>query len=61
MKRNHGNQHVSLRRTLLAHLHSARRALAAHNPELAWLWLWNYRAAYTQAPASTRRRWRCGH
>jgi hypothetical protein len=60
MKRNHGNQHISPRRRLLDVLHLARELLHWGHLELARGRLTAYRNAYAQAPASTRRRWKCG-
>jgi hypothetical protein len=60
MKRNHGNQHVSLRRFLLGRLELARAWLGT-DPVYARLLLAQFWAHHAGAPASTRRRWRCGH
>lgn len=60
MARNHGNQHNSLRRFLLDRLAVARSALVWGDVFYAQLALAAYRAHYATAPASTRRRWKCG-
>lgn len=60
MTRAHGNQHASRRRTLLDILHGARGCLRAHLLNTARRALAEYREQYAQAPASTRRRWKCG-
>lgn len=57
----HGNQHNSRRSTLLALLATARDYLDLHNVKAAQGWLNLYRQCYATAPASTRRRWKCGH
>lgn len=55
-----GNQHSSRKGDLLGRLHAARIVLAAGYVNSAQYWLADYRLAYAQAPASTRRRWKCG-
>ena len=59
MTRNHGNQYVSLRRFLLDRLELARARLST-NPAYARLLLAQFWAHHAGAPASTRRRWKCG-
>jgi hypothetical protein len=59
-KRNTGNQHASRRRDLLGLLDAARFVLGRGNVLSARAYLITYRLAYALAPASTRRRWRCG-
>lgn len=61
MPRNHGNQYNSLKKTLMSLLYIARECLDLGDVNAARLALADYRAGYAQAPASTRRRWRCGH
>jgi hypothetical protein len=72
---NYGNQHQSLKLDLMRALRSARRYLcvahharkrgetdlAAHYVADARYSLALYRAKHDAAPASTRRRWACGH
>ena len=55
-----GNQHNSRKVDLLAFLATACDCLAAHDLAGAREWMGLYRYHYSQAPASTRRRWRCG-
>ena len=57
---NHGNQHASRKVGLMALLDLARTALRRGEVETAQSCLYVYRAGYAQAPASTRRPWRCG-
>ena len=57
----HGNQHRSRKVDLLALLDAARYALDVHGEvDNARLYLKLYHRQYALAPASTRRRWRCG-
>ena len=55
-----GNQHKSLRGDLLVILHTARGALKDGQFRLARAALDYFRRLHAQAPASTRRRWKCG-
>jgi hypothetical protein len=55
-----GNQYASRKRRLLTTLRAARSALASHRVDTAQWFLSIYHAAYAVAPASTRRRWKCG-
>lgn len=55
-----GNQHTGRRAGLLALLGVARAALADGEVEAARSCLLFYRMGHAQAPASTRRRWKCG-
>jgi hypothetical protein len=57
---NHGNQHSSRKRGLMALLDLGRMALHAGDIDAARSCLYVYRLGYAQAPISTRRRWRCG-
>lgn len=59
-ERNHGNQHASRYGLLTGLLHLARTALLRGEVDTARSCLYVYRIGYTQAPASTRRRWKCG-
>ena len=56
----HGNQHASRYGTLMGRLHNARQFLADGYLNLARINLEEWRREHAQAPASTRRRWRCG-
>ena len=60
MSQGHGNQHASRKRDLLAYLSTARIMLLGGRADLARKYLMFYRERYTKAPASSRRRWRCG-
>jgi len=55
-----GNQHSSLKQRLLFMLGVARLCLSAGEVEGARGALARYREVYAAAPASTRRRWKCG-
>ncbi len=55
-----GNQYESRRADLLDMLGTARKYLRAGLIENARHYLALYRTAYGLAPASTRRRWKCG-
>ena len=55
-----GTQHKSLRRYLVDLLAAAEGALRDGKTATARFLLCLYRAGYAQAPASTRRRWKCG-
>lgn len=70
-----GNQHASRKAELIRALHLVRYSLryaaqsralgfpdaALHHADDARYALMLYRAKYNTAPASTRRRWSCGH
>ena len=56
----HGNQYGSRKATLIQRLHNARVLLKAGIFSQARIFLEWYREDYAKAPASTRRRWRCG-
>lgn len=68
---NHGNQHASRKADLLTILNVARSRLRVaamthgkqreHLVSDARYALAMFRAKYNAAPASTRRRWACGH
>jgi hypothetical protein len=55
-----GNQHSSRRGDLLFALRLARVALKHGQLLAARAFLQVYRCKYATAPASTRRRWKCG-
>lgn len=55
-----GNQHYSRKVDLMDMLRRARDALRWHQLENARFYLSLFRTAHALAPASTRRRWRCG-
>jgi len=57
---NHGNQHASRKRDLWRLIHIAHDYLIQGNVRAACGVLDAYRRAYVRAPASTRRRWKCG-
>ena len=58
---NHGNQYVSRKRDLWKIVHWAHDHLIDGRIAAAQGILDVYRRAYALVPASTRRRWRCGH
>jgi len=60
LQRIYGNQYASRYGGLMSILFLARTALQRHDTECARYWLSVYRYRYAQAPASTRRRWKCG-
>ena len=55
-----GNQHNSRKMDLLSYLDIARDYLKEGDIDMARGWLRCFYLGYTKAPASTRRRWRCG-
>jgi hypothetical protein len=55
-----GNQHASRYGDLMYMLRIARSALLTGSVYAARWWLRRWREGYAQAPASTRRRWKCG-
>ena len=55
-----GNQHNSRKVDLWAYICTAHDHLIQGEWEAAQAWLAKYRREYAEAPASTRRRWRCG-
>ena len=55
-----GNQHRSTRASLLGLLRLARAALRVGVVDTARECLAAYHCGHDQAPASTRRRWKCG-
>lgn len=57
----HGNQHVSRKTRLLSLLRAARVYLWAGEVADARALLATFWRRHAKAPASTRRRWRCGH
>ena len=57
---NYGNQHASRYGALKRMLHLSRAWLQQGDVFLARSYLNLYRIGYEQAPASTRRRWKCG-
>jgi len=59
-KRNTGNQHASRKADLMLDLSIARRALEAHDLFWARKMLATWKREHAKAPASTRRRWKCG-
>jgi hypothetical protein len=60
MIRAYGNQRTGRRADLLAYLRAARYCLQRGMTDGARVVLGRYRAEYAEAPASTRRRWKCG-
>jgi hypothetical protein len=56
----YGNQHYSRKVDLMDTLGRARRALGWHMLEAARRDLAMFWREHAKAPASTRRRWRCG-
>lgn len=60
MSRATGNQYASRKRDLLRLIHAARELLREGSPTGARICMDEYRRRYSRAPASTRRRWRCG-
>jgi hypothetical protein len=56
----HGNQYASRYGDLMEMLQLARMYLAAGFVSEARFYLRQWREEHAQAPASTRRRWRCG-
>ena len=56
----HGNQHWSRKLRLLEFLQASRAALRRGEVVWARYMLETYRYNYAKAPASTRRRWKCG-
>jgi hypothetical protein len=57
---NHGNQHASRYGNLMRLLKLARGALGVGLFNTARMLLAQWRKEHAQAPASTRRRWKCG-
>lgn len=55
-----GNQYLSRKADLWAMIHTAHDLLIAGNVEGARYYLSLYRTAYGLAPASSKRRWKCG-
>ena len=55
-----GNQHQSRKERLMDFLDVSRAELRQGNIVMAMYMLETYRYNYAKAPASTRRRWRCG-
>jgi len=60
LQRIYGNQHASRYGDLMGLLHGARLALKEGDVFRAFMYLDAWRSGYAQAPASTRRRWKCG-
>jgi len=60
MTQGHGNQHASRRGRLLILLDLARQELRDANLMAARFYLGVFQFGYNNAPASTRRRWKCG-
>jgi hypothetical protein len=60
MKRNTGNQYISVKRRLLNIIAMSRAFLTEGDVVLARCELEYYRTQYAKVPASTRRRWKCG-
>jgi len=56
----HGNQHASRYGDLMRMLHMARGDLRLGLVDVAHMRLCSFWRLHAQAPASTRRRWRCG-
>jgi len=56
-----GNQYNSPKADLMAFLCTARDYLAGHDLRQARYYLNLWRSKHGKAPASTRRRWRCGY
>lgn len=54
------SHNVQRKRYLLSALRYARACLAEGDCKLAYATLCHYRRLYDAAPASTKRRWRCG-
>ena len=54
------NQYNSRKGTLIAMLDLARENLNVGHVSMARYWLAQWRNNYDAAPASTRRRWKCG-
>ena len=59
-QRIYGNQHASRYGALKRMLHLSHTWLQEGDVPLARSYLNLYRNGYEQAPASTRRRWKCG-
>ena len=57
---NHGNQHAGRRADLIRLLNRARSVLMDGRVSAAHWWITQWRTLYAMAPASTRRRWKCG-
>ena len=57
----HGNQYASRKTNLMDRLDTARSWLSVGAVLLAQDHIAAFRVQYAKAPASTRRRWRCGH
>ena len=56
-----GNQHASRKGELLRLLRYSRAMLRLHNAAGARWYLQRYANERASVPASTRRRWKCGH
>jgi len=56
----HGNQYGSRKADLLLDLHYVRFFLQQHDVAYARKMLATWRKEHAKAPASTRRRWKCG-
>jgi hypothetical protein len=57
---NHGNQHYSRKVDLMDTLGRVRDCLRWHQIHNARFYLAKFWSDHAQAPASTRRRWKCG-
>jgi len=55
-----GNQHHSRKATLMFYLRRARSILSDGMLDVAREYLATWRKEYAEAPAGTRRRWKCG-
>ena len=60
MSQGHGNQYISRKALLWGMIHAAHDFLIGGDVQAAQGWLAMYREHYAKAPASSRRRWRCG-